>query len=70
MKRGTVLVRDKDGVVHKMASANAYDMNLHKGWEILGDLKPEEVCDACSGTGTFNGETCWHCEGEQIDPTK
>lgn len=29
-----------------------------------------KVCDACQGKTTINGEECWHCEGEGIDPTK
>lgn len=31
---------------------------------------PPHACDACRGTGSFNGEECWHCHGEGDDPTK
>lgn len=31
---------------------------------------PPNACDACRGSGVFNGEECWHCDGEGDDPTK
>lgn len=64
---------------HKSALlAQAYGMGADK----IGKLDPSyvhhamssnvdpKVCDACQGATKINGETCWHCEGEGIDPTK
>jgi len=30
---------------------------------------PEDACEVCKGTGKQNGEECWHCEGEGVDPS-
>ncbi|MGD9670210.1 MAG: hypothetical protein AB7U75_14430 [Hyphomicrobiaceae bacterium] len=29
-----------------------------------------DACEVCNGSGKLNGEECWHCEGEGLDPTK
>lgn len=72
-KKKTVLVQDDKGAVHQMSQANANDMVAHvKGWKFVGDLAPD-ICDACLGTGKFpqgSKQTCWHCDGEGLDPTK
>lgn len=34
------------------------------GWTRIDSL----ACEACHGVGTINGELCWHCEGEKLDP--
>lgn len=33
-------------------------------------LDAEDLCEVCRGSGVHQGEECWHCEGEGIDPTK
>lgn len=38
--------------------------------EFASYTMPENACDACHGSGKFNGEECWHCLGEGDDPTK
>lgn len=45
------------GVNHKDIMSSTYMM-------------PENACDACHGSGKYNGEECWHCLGEGDDPTK
>jgi hypothetical protein len=44
---------------------NACDLIRSGCGELFGDF-----CDVCYGHGTHKGETCWHCEGEGIDPSK
>lgn len=71
-KSKTVLVQDPKGAVHQMSVVNANDMCNHAGWKMVGEL-PTNVCDACMGTGFYplgSQDTCWHCDGEGIDPTK
>lgn len=66
-----VTVYDRDGQAHAMSEANALDMILHKGWHLPKDedQPPVNLCEACIGSGTSSdGEVCWHCEGERIDP--
>lgn len=29
-----------------------------------------DACEVCKGSGNLNGEECWHCEGEGLDPTR
>lgn len=29
-----------------------------------------DACEVCKGAGYLNGDECWHCEGEGIDPTR
>jgi len=29
-----------------------------------------DACEVCKGSGKLNGEECWHCEGEGLDPTR
>jgi hypothetical protein len=53
----------------KGLSNSAKESFLRAAYGGLEKLDPM-ACDACQGKTTINGETCWHCEGEGIDPTK
>lgn len=44
-------------------SLSARDL-VNVGWTRVDSL----ACEACHGVGTINGEVCWHCEGEKLDP--
>lgn len=68
-----VFVKDKSGVVHSMDVINARDMVKHMNWELMGEGFPEDVCEACMGSGVFplgSVAECWHCGGEGVDPCK
>lgn len=44
--------------------ANARDL-VRAGWMQL----PDDVCEVCYGKGhDGNGELCWHCDGEGVNP--
>jgi len=72
MKNKEVLVLDPvTQLVHKMNAMNANDMVVHRGW-VLTDKLPTNACEVCFGHGVYpheSKETCWHCEGEGIDPS-
>lgn len=71
-KNENELVQDPSSrVVHRMSKANAHDMKKHMGWIEINGIVPEDVCEACLGTGVFpegSKDTCWHCGGEGLNP--
>lgn len=72
LKKQMVLVRDLKGMHHSMNIQNANDMVMHMGWEMIGEA-PKDVCDACGGVGKYpidSQDSCWHCDGDGVDPTK
>lgn len=62
------LMRSPDGTFVEVPSLDVPAL-ASLGWTDLSKI-PKDACDACHGEGTIDGEICWHCEGEQTDPTK
>jgi hypothetical protein len=66
-QRTFYLMNEDTGEIQKYDNFdNAVDLIKSERWVTLSG----NFCDACMGVGNINGEECWHCFGEGIDPTK